>query len=328
MRTETSYCNRHERPSSSSAPRNSPKRGVHVGHATRPLAVCLIYYALLIPLSISVHDSLENSLWSTNRGPAGGATLETSSSGASDFYLPTSLALYAGWLIAWRLWHLRKAYVLYEYCWLCNFTIVVSSLAMITGRPWLALSYCSVVGVDQFLWYVDLIYYLAVSALSNIRKQEGCPKRRFLFGVCQYVFDDQTSWKTRITCTHHLWTIPAVIWQLVNEEKLALVLQRDMSQQSIVAAWLFLSLLSLLYMILHVVLSRLLISLYDVETGKYLNVNLGHALWKDVNISWLQVNDPRALTYLPRLLLRWQVLNMIFSFVFVAFAQHATSRRR
>jgi hypothetical protein len=141
------------------------------------------------------------------------------------------------------------------------------------------------------------------------------------------VFDDQTSWKTRITCTHHLWTIPAVIWQLVNEEKLALILQRDMSQQSIFAAWLFLSLVSLLYMTLHVLLSRLLIPLYDVETRKYLNVNLGHALWKDVNISWLQVNHPSALTYLPRLLLRWQVLNTLFSFAFVVFAQHATSQR-
>jgi hypothetical protein len=308
---------------------NPMKRGVNVGRA-RSLAVCLTYYTALTQFSITAHDWLANSLWGLSSAPAVGAAHEVVSpdTGGYDLHFPRLLALYAGWLIVWRVWHLRNAYVVYEYCWLCNFTIIVSSLAMATGRPWLALAYCSVVGIDQFLWYVDLIYYLAVSTLSYIRRKGTSPKRRFLVGVCQYVFDDQTSWKTRITCTHHLWTIPAVIWQLVHEEELAIVLRRGMSQQSIVTAWLFLSLLSLLYMTVHVVLSRLLIPLYDVETGKYLNVNLGHALWKDVKIPWLQINHPSAATYLPRLLLRWQVLNMIFSFVFVGFAQHATTQRR
>lgn len=49
------------------------------------------------------------------------------------------------------------------------------------------------------------------------------------------------------------------------------------------------------------------------EEQKYLNVNLGHELWKDISFSALQINydDPPATVYLCRLLLRWLGFNSL-----------------
>ena len=57
------------------------------------------------------------------------------------------------------------------------------------------------------------------------------------------------------------------------------------------------------------------------EQPKYLNVNLSHELWKDINISILKINydDPPAFVYLFRLLWRWIGFNALV-FCFLHFA--------
>jgi hypothetical protein len=146
------------------------------------------------------------------------------------------------------------------------------------------------VGIDQLLWYVDLLVYF----LSG----------KFPIGVAGYLFWENTSWSTRITCTHHLWTIPLFLYAIRRLPTVALPL-------------------SAVIMVLNVTLSRCMtpaaIEVEYREKGtakllhKYLNVNLSHALWKDIKISWLQINydNPPALLYLWRLLWRWEAFNVL-----------------
>jgi hypothetical protein len=333
-----------QRPTLSARATNNQESGTAVGdwhrrqYFHRLVAICLMYYAVLILLSVSIHDiivqrwdvasSLTADADPTFRSSAKQTTgTPDGRPDESTTLLPWFLALYCTWLLAWRVWHEARAYVFYEYCWLCNFTMVMSGLSMRQGRPWLALSYCAVVSVDQFLWYVDLSYYWVGVAWSTVTMPYGNrPSRnRFLVGVCQYVFDDQTSWKTRITCTHHLWTIPLVMWHLTNDEALSSQLRLVLSlrSESLFSAWRLVSALSFIWTVIHVEMSRRFIPLRDVETNKYLNVNLGHAVWKDVKLSWLQINTPKTGLYLFRLLWRWQLLNMLFSWLIVRYISHA-----
>jgi hypothetical protein len=149
------------------------------------------------------------------------------------------------------------------------------------------------VGIDQLLWYVDLLVYF----LSG----------KFPIGVAGYLFWENTSWSTRITCTHHLWTIPLFLYATRRLPTIALPL-------------------SALIMVMNVTLSRFMtpaaIEVIDVKSSerskpkllqKYLNVNLSHSLWKDIKISWLQINhdNPPALMYLWRLLWRWEAFNVL-----------------
>lgn len=50
-----------------------------------------------------------------------------------------------------------------------------------------------------------------------------------------------------------------------------------------------------------------------VQLEKYLNVNLSHALWKDIKFQCLQIqwDNPSTRVYLFRLLWRWQLFNGI-----------------
>ena len=49
--------------------------------------------------------------------------------------------------------------VFYEFQFLCNVTLVVSPIALSTSRPTVATAFCVAVGIDQLLWYVDLLGY-------------------------------------------------------------------------------------------------------------------------------------------------------------------------
>ena len=304
-----------------------------------PVLVCTAYYGSLIPGSIWMHDyAWDWMLWSHDSHPPPVA-------GGSNGTAALCLAVYAFWLLVWRLGTLRQSWVFYEYCWLCNFTLVASAIALKTHRPYLALTYCTVVSVDQFLWYVDLLYYCAIGRwqrrLRQSKKNERPRhRRRFLVGVCQYVFDEQVSWHTRVTCTHHLWTIPFVVWSVLHQndyDNASLIILEE--PHGFWAQWCLLFGLSGLATTVHVLVSRAWIPLYDhcedaitttnpgdssntaspsssvSSTKKYLNVNLGHALWRDVTLPFLQITHPHAVVYMPRLLLRWQCLNGIFAFV-------------
>jgi hypothetical protein len=112
------------------------------------------------------------------------------------------------------------------------------------------------------------------------------------------------------------------MWHLTNDQALS----NRLKQESFISSWRLVSALSFIWTVLHVVTSRRFIPLHDAETNKYMNVNLGHALWKDVNLSWLQINTPETRLYLFRLFWRWQLLNMLFSWLLVRYVCPAPSR--
>jgi len=138
--------------------------------------------------------------------------------------------------------------------------------------------------------------------------------RKFPIGVVKYLTWPSTTWSKKVTCTHHLWTIPLVLYACSGLHWMSFPL-------------------SISIVITNVCLSRWLtpfvlnMNKHDKEEGmqcKYMNVNLSHELWKDIKFSFLQISydNPSTFIYLFRLIWKWQVLNMlIFLFVLLPFSQ-------
>lgn len=189
--------------------------------------------------------------------------------------------------------------VIYEHTWLCNQTLIMSAICLRTGRDILAMAYLICVSIDQIMWYVDIIGFILF--------------RTFPVGVVKYLTWPDTSFATRLTCTHHIWTIPLVVYAC---------------QGIHVAAYP----LSAVVMTVSVLMSRFLTPFTiqyhqdDRRYEKYLNVNLSHELWKDITFSWLQIqrDDPPVHLYLFRLLWRWQLLNGIIFFMVLHPLSNAT----
>lgn len=186
-----------------------------------------------------------------------------------------------------RLWTTtsHRTCVLYEGTWLCNSTLLVGSLALWLDRPTITAAFCVTVGIDQLLWYVDVLGYLLTGG------------KLFVIGVAKYVTWPTTPWATRLTCTHHMWTLPLFL----------LYAAAPVTTNSLI--------LGAGIIVLHVSLSRLLTPFSIM--GKYMNVNLSHELWKDIQIGILVINhdNPSALVYVFRLLWRWQGFNILVYFV-------------
>lgn len=250
------------------------KHPKHVGWR-HPLAVLLLHYVAVFSITFAAHDLL----------------VDFKEAGIIPWNLVCFVFVYAIWLLAWRLSFCEPAVfrssVLYEYCWLCNVTLHLGAASFALQRPAIAAACCITVGIDQLLWYVDLLGYFVTG--------------KFPVGVAAYLFWENTSWSTRITCTHHIWTIPLFLYGTKGLPTVSLPL-------------------SAVIMVINVTSSRFMIPpTIDVveptskRLQKYLNVNLSHALWKDIKISWLQINydDPPALVYLWRLLWRWEGFNIL-----------------
>ena len=144
------------------------------------MAVCAMHYAVVSVVTFSSHDLLlylfvsnmdddntsklssSSRLWTrdVNASNAGSSSL-TSLFACDNVHsdrrprLMTTIALYATWLLVWRLIFHQLPYrhcVLYEYCWLCNVTLVLSAASLCCQRPVIAGAYCVTVGIDQLLW--------------------------------------------------------------------------------------------------------------------------------------------------------------------------------
>jgi hypothetical protein len=122
---------------------------------------------------------------------------------------------------------------------------------------------------------------------------------KFPIGVTQYLTWPETCFFTRVTCTHHLWTIPLFVTASGGVHVLAFPI-------------------SVVIVVTNVLLSRWLTPFS--LSNKYLNVNLSHELWRDVKLAFLQINhdDPPLVLYLFRLLWRWQLFNLMV-FILLSF---------
>ena len=154
-----------------------PHASKHHGWA-HPVAVAILHYTILVIVSCTVHDWMVLSpLPSKNEEELADSILNTDN---ADFNSSGSqitqdchslrqragifLACYFVWLIVWRLVFcpptIPRQSVIYESTWLCNGTLALGALASWTHRPILAMACCVTVGIDQLLWYVDLLGFV------------------------------------------------------------------------------------------------------------------------------------------------------------------------
>lgn len=277
-----------------------------------PSIALIVHYSIAAPSILWVHDR-----FFAPSSSSSGTDVATTAGGrhqdaVSKFLLWYALALFVTRYLSSARCRVRRHAVPYELTWLCNSTLVVggASLGGLDGvppfggrwlfrsRPLVAASFCVAVSVDQMLWYVDLAGWAIAGA--------------FPVGVMRYLTWEQTPWIDRLTCTHHLWTMPLMLLGMGDP------LDRDSF------------LLSAYVVSVHVLLSRWLtprrieaVVGADGESGKslkesrYLNVNLSHELWRDIKFSALQISidNPPCCIYLFRLLWRWQLFNGL---VFIA----------
>jgi hypothetical protein len=270
-----------------------------------PIVVCLLHYLVVIPSTIFVHDAMISRLYGYDGASIGVICTSDGHSKATAMLISNFFACYATTLLVWRLVTIRATLgpvhqrgVMYEYTWLCNSALIMISIGLRTCRPILATSFCVAVSIDQMLWWVDC--GLTMSGF-----------RWFPIGVAKYLTWPNTSFVTRITATHHLWTMPLTLYAVGAQLHWASYL------------------LSVYAVTFHVLLSRWLTPFTierrrkgndknTNEVNKYLNVNLSHEVWKDIKFGFVQIkhDNPSASKYIFRLLLRWNLFNCV-SFAFL-----------
>jgi len=322
-----------------------PHHSKHSGWI-HPTVVCVLHYAVVLPSMLLAHDLLVTKYYfigiaTVNDVSNQHTSHETQISSLNDLcfkgphgllpenpiIVPAFFFLYAMWLLVWRIYVSLPTTVpqgptqtsqpacslantiLYEYCWLCTLSLHLGWIALVTNRPILASACCVTIGIDQLLWYVDLCHYLVTKIFQT--------KPSFLVGVCKYLFWEGTTFLSRITCTHHLWTLPILLVESRGVHRLALPLSAIlMTMNVLLSRWWTPSHVVLITGIEDKVRDKQASSIRK-DTIKYLNVNLSHSFWKDVPISCLQIHsdNPPVQVYLFRLLWRWIAFNTCVYFV-------------
>jgi quinol-cytochrome oxidoreductase complex cytochrome b subunit len=122
-----------------------------------PLVVMILHYLIVISVSLAVHDAFFGR-------PSESTQFKSPPTNISSNTVAQVMTIYFIWLFLWRLFVLKQqpsnvAIVLYEMNWLCNVTLLVGPLALATQRPRLVMAYSFVIGIDQCLWYIDLLGY-------------------------------------------------------------------------------------------------------------------------------------------------------------------------
>ncbi len=129
-----------------------------------PFVVVVLHYVIAISVSIAVHDALLGTPLSIPMPSNNNSNSDAANTTTTTMRMAQGLIVYLLWLLLWRLLVVRQppfntAAVWYEMTWLCNVTMLMGALALVTQRPLLALAYSFTVGIDQLLWYVDLSGY-------------------------------------------------------------------------------------------------------------------------------------------------------------------------
>ena len=272
-----------------------PRAHKHSLTWVHPISTFIVHYLTITVLTICAHDIITQGSY---MGPSSHYLQEDKQTKIAVFTFIYFCSLISYRLILHRDNKIIQKGIVYEGTWLCNSTLYMATVGLCSDRHILVLSYVVTVSIDQVLWYVDLTGWV----LSGFKK--------FPVGVAKYLTWPETSWATRITCTHHLWTIPLLIYACGG-----------------IPYPIHTFILSTFVMILNVSMSRWLTPFVlearnkttndKHEVVKYLNVNLSHEVWKDITFDSLQIkhDNPPTYLYLLRLLLRWQLFNGIILFV-------------
>jgi len=280
------------------------------------LITCLLHYAVVIPVTLYAHDAI---LTADTIGMNTKSTASTDN--ATAFWIGSFLFCYSFWLLGWRLYFLSEdecpwGCVLYKYSWLCNISLHFGWISLWTGRPWLARAHCVTIGIDQTLWYVDVVGYAVLG--------------KFPVGVCAYLLEDSGGGDSRniesedrvqrrrrrrwyesplLSCTHHFWMIPLLLYGS------NLIDGRNQKEEywPLSVLW-----VSFWIMVLNVSLSRGLTpkSVTARRQHHYLNVNLSHEVYKDLFLfaTYEDILKDSVVLYFLALFSHWQALNAVIFF--------------
>lgn len=290
-----------------------PNSEKHTGKL-HPIVTFVAHYCLVLTTTVIAHDTLVNLLALNGRETSDGvlSTVVTNclindddnnNGTAKAIEQPKQRQLYIAYFLLmysftclcvrlalkWKTKHVYRYYSeFYQMTFLCSVTIINTAVGFLCDRPVMAQAFCLAVGIDQFLWYIDLFGYFTFGV--------------FPAGVCKYLF--RNHWLNRITSCHHLWTVPLVFWGC-----------------GCAFHWLALP-LSAHVIILNVILSRLMTPISIAKAKKkdeddddsddeglylYLNINLSHEMWSDVTF----FNPTPYAPYLMRLIFWWYSSNML-----------------
>mmetsp|Transcript_412 Transcript_412/g.891 ORF Transcript_412/g.891 Transcript_412/m.891 type:complete len:291 (-) Transcript_412:89-961(-) len=250
-----------------------------------PVVTFVIHYTVLITTTFYAHDVLVER---ASRSLQEDCTISEELLKRRQWVGPV-LGLYFCMYFAIRLalqWN-SKPYlfnvVFYESTFMCSATIVCSALSFCFHRPLISQAFCITVGIDQLLWYFDILGYIFMG--------------KFPIGVCKYLFKPGTNWLGRISSSHHLWTIPLVMW--VNGS---------------IFHWLAIP-LSFVVVPVSVFISHTMIPVairtkQDDDRDVYLNINLSHEMWADVKLRIFKIGE-KTFPYVFRLVCWWYILSSL-----------------
>eukprot|EP00554_Chaetoceros_debilis_P012213 CAMPEP_0194122470 /NCGR_PEP_ID=MMETSP0150-20130528/50837_1 /TAXON_ID=122233 /ORGANISM="Chaetoceros debilis, Strain MM31A-1" /LENGTH=177 /DNA_ID=CAMNT_0038815359 /DNA_START=396 /DNA_END=925 /DNA_ORIENTATION=- len=172
-------------------------------------------------------------------------------------------------------------------------TLFMGGIGLWYGKELIIMAHLVAVSIDQVLWYVDLFGWLVSG--------------KFPIGVAKYLTWPATSFATRITSTHHLWTIPLLMYacggiRLAAFPFSGLVIFTNV----LISRWI--TPFTIDYSCLNNT-KKEDVNTKDSTTSTtttttttttastvnnrvtYLNVNLSHELWKDIEFDFLQIQN-------------------------------------
>jgi len=184
-----------------------------------------------------------------------GATRNDSTKAAN--YGAIWLLFYYFAMMATRFQH-RGFYAFLDTAWLCNFNLLLAATGMAMRKPSLIGACLTAVFIVHCLWIVDVVTWW----LKGI----------FPIGLAAYVAWPDTTWGEIITSTHHVWFSPLCFYVMFK-----------LRGHYVIKSWLI-----SIVLIIPVLLGSLFVPEEIIlENGEpfYLNINMAHGWWKDVN-SW------------------------------------------
>jgi hypothetical protein len=123
-----------------------------------PVATFLMHYAVVGVVTVTAHDWLMAG--SSFHDEASLPCSYTSRQRSVGIFLGVYFVAYFSCRLALR-WRDPDYYVeFYKQTFLCSVTILYAAVGFYTNRPVLAQAFCTAVGIDQILWYIDVSGYL------------------------------------------------------------------------------------------------------------------------------------------------------------------------
>jgi hypothetical protein len=167
----------------------------------------------------------------------------------------------------------RGVYAFADTLWVCNLNILLASAALLFGSPALLGATMVSVFTIHCLWVIDVIVWLLYGV--------------FPIGNAAYIAWPSTSWLEIVSSTHHAWFVPLCLTLLHKNGGLG--------QKSF-----WMSVLSISPVLFA---SFFLPKEVMLESGElyYLNVNMAHGWWKDMDFwpfTLIPGNNPEYLIFL------------------------------